>query len=268
MKLFELGFLSFRLVDLADILLVALLIYALFRLLRGSLALNVFFGFISVYLVWYIVKALNMRVLSTVLGQVISVGVIGLLIVFQQEIRRFLLLMGQGPGAQSGMAVLRKWLPFRWRMMDDDDTNFYELAAACVKMSQQRLGAIMVLARSSELKLYAATGTPIDGELTEKLLMTIFNKKSPLHDGAVIIVDGKIRAAGCILPVSERSTLPSYYGLRHRSAMGMAETTDSLVVVVSEESGRLTLFSKGVDKLIDHTDPNLKTILQRAYAEE
>jgi uncharacterized protein (TIGR00159 family) len=244
-KLFEIGFLSIRLLDIIDILLVAALLYGAFKIIKGSIALNIFVGFLIVYFFWFIVRAMNMRLLSTILGQFIGVGVIALLIVFQQEIRRFLLLIGKNRIVFSADAGWRQVLPWNWRHGQSSEINFDELARASRQMSKTLTGAIIVLARSSELKFFSSTGVQIDGEMSSKLLESIFSKKSPLHDGAVIMVKNKIKAASCILPVSEASDLPAEFGLRHRSALGIVEQTDSMVIVVSEETGRISVASKG-----------------------
>ena len=244
MKLFEIGFLTFRLLDLLDITLVAFLVYGLFRIVKGSIGFNIFIGFLSIYIVWFIVRAMNMRLLATILYQFIGVGAIALLIVFQQEIRRSLLLIGKSRGPANNRP-LRALLPWNWRTAYTSEINFEELATACKYFSRTLTGAIIVLGRSSELRFFTSTGVMIDGEMTSKLLESIFFKQNPLHDGAVIIMKNRIKAASCILPVSEISNLSMEYGLRHRAALGVAEQTDAMAIVVSEETGRITVASKG-----------------------
>jgi len=244
-KLFDIGFLSLSLLDFIDITLVAFLIYGLFKIVKGSIGFNIFIGFLSIYIVWFIVRALNMRLLSTILYQFISVGTIALLIVFQQEIRRFLLLLGKNRVVFTDHKSYKALLPWNWRNAYASEINFDELAIACKLLSKSMTGALIVLARSSELKFFASTGIHIDGDMSAKLLESIFKKNSPMHDGAVIMVKNKIRAASCILPVSESQNLPPEFGLRHRSALGIAEQTDALAIVVSEETGRISLASKG-----------------------
>jgi diadenylate cyclase len=244
-KLFEIGFLTFRLLDLLDITLVAFLVYGLFRIVKGSIGFNIFIGFLSIYIVWFIVRAMNMRLLATILYQFIGVGAIALLIVFQQEIRRFLLLIGKNRVVVGKNQSYKSLFPWNWRNAYASEINFEELALACEYLSHTLTGAIIVLARSSELKFFTTTGIYIDGEMSSKFLESIFNKKSPLHDGAVIMVKNKVRAASCILPVSDATNLPLEYGLRHRSALGIAEQTDAMAVVVSEETGKISVASKG-----------------------
>ena len=266
MKLFDIGFLSVGVIDIIDIVLVALLIFGLYKIVKGSLALNIFAGFLTIYIIWFIVRALNMRLLSTILNQFISVGMIALLIIFQQEIRRFLLVIGKNRFIFASGAEWRNMLPWNWKAIHSTDINFDEIARACMRLSSTNTGALIILARSSELKFYAGTGIPIEGELSAKLLESIFNKKSPLHDGAVIVVKNRIKAASCILPVSEREDVPGDFGLRHRSAMGISEQTDAMAIVVSEETGNISIANKG-DVFTDLSHEGLPEFLLNAYLE-
>jgi uncharacterized protein (TIGR00159 family) len=245
MKLFDIGFVSFRVFDIVDILLAALIIYALFKIIKGSIALNIFVGILIFYILWYIVKAVNMRLLSTILGQFIGVGVIAVLIVFQQEVRRFLLMVGKNRFVYIKNLSWREMMPWNWKQTQEHDINFEELAKTCRHLSKTLTGAIIIVARTSELKFFASTGVQLDADMSSKLLETIFLKKSPLHDGAVIMVKNKLKAASCILPVSEASDLPAEFGLRHRSGLGIAEQTDAMAIIVSEETGRISVASKG-----------------------
>ncbi len=266
MKLFELGFLTIRLADVFDILLAGILIYALFKIIKGSVALNIFIGFVFVYIFWLIVRAMSMRLLASILGQFIGVGVIALIIVFQQEIRRFLLMVGQNRVSFGAASGWRQVLPWNWQASQAEDINFEELARACKQLSKTYTGAIIVLARSSELKFFSSTGIPIDGEMSAKLLESIFSKKSPMHDGAVIMVKNKIKAASCILPVSEAQNLPAEFGLRHRSALGIVEQTDAMAIIVSEETGRISIGSKGeISKDLSKDENLAKRFFQEYY---
>lgn len=267
MKLFEIGFLTLRLLDLIDIILVASLIYGLFRIVRGSIGFNIFVGFLAIYIIWFIVRALNMKLLSTILYQFIGVGAVAMLIVFQQEIRRFLMLIGRNRVVYGQRNAYTALLPWNWKNAYSQEINFDELAQACIFLSESLTGALIVLARSSELKFFSTTGIAIDGEMSGKLLESIFNKKSPLHDGAVIMVKNRIKAAACILPVSEMSDLPLEYGLRHRSALGIAEQTDAMAIVVSEESGKITIASKGALSAHISMEEDLSKRLFREYFE-
>lgn len=245
MKLFDIGFLDIRLLDAVDILLVATLLYLLYRLVRGTIAFNIFIGFLSVYLFWLFVQLLNMKLLSNILGQFIGVGVIALLIVFQQEIRRFLLLIGRNSILFRGRFRWSNLLPWKWEFERPKDLDASEIVEACKNLSRTKTGALIVLAKTSELKFYASTGTAIDAEISSKVLESIFNKTSPLHDGAVIIAKNRIKAASCILPVSDSDSIPKHLGLRHRSGIGISEQTDAIAIIVSEEMGAISLANEG-----------------------
>ncbi len=245
MQLLDIGFLDFRLLDAVDILLVALLLFALYRIVRGSVALNIFIGFLLIYLLWFIVDALQMRVLASILDQFTSVGVIALLIVFQQEIRRFLLMLGKNRMILANSTWWRQILPWNWRNIQGTSLNFNEIAEACRRMSLSKTGGLIVLGRASDLKFWYSTGVKVDAELNARMLESIFFKNSPLHDGAVVLVNDRIKAASCILPVSERTDLPLDYGLRHRSALGITEQTDAFAIIIIEETGRISIASRG-----------------------
>lgn len=232
------SFIDFSLLDAIDILLVAFLLYQLYRLIRGTVAINIFIGVAAIYLIWKLVEALQMELLSEILGKFIGVGVIALVIVFQQEIRKFLLLLGS-----TNFTRRRRFLrQLKW-LRDDSEPNIAltEIAEACRHMSDTKTGALIILERKSRLGSYTDTGTRINSETTARLLESIFNKHSPLHDGAVIISGEKLVAAGCILPITEKTSLPSRFGLRHRAAIGIAEKTDALAIVVSEETGDISV---------------------------
>ncbi|MBL6963847.1 MAG: TIGR00159 family protein [Bacteroidetes bacterium] len=240
----NLDFLVIRFLDVVDVLLVALLIYLLYKLLKGTIAANIFIGLLSIYFLWLIVKLLNMKLLDAILGQFIGVGVILVLIVFQQEIRKFLLIIGQRS------IFVRKFkmthlLPWNWKINPAIGLNYSELLKACSQLSKSKTGALIVITKSSELRGFSSTGTIIDGELSVKLLNSIFNKSSPLHDGAVIVVKNKIRAASCILPLSDNNTIPDDLGLRHRAALGISEQSDAIAIAISEESGNISLAIDG-----------------------
>lgn len=232
------SFIDFGILDAIDILLVAFLLYQLYRLIRGTVAINIFIGVAAIYLIWKLVEALQMELLSEILGKFIGVGVIALVIVFQQEIRKFLLLLGS-----TNFTRRRRFLRQLKILRDDNEPNIAitEIAEACRHMAESKTGALIVLERKSRLGSYIDTGTRINSDTTARLLESIFNKYSPLHDGAVIISGEKLVAAGCILPLTERTSLPSRFGLRHRAAIGMAEKTDALAIVVSEETGTISL---------------------------
>jgi diadenylate cyclase len=239
---FKIGFLEVTWVDLVDISLVAILLYQVYKLIRGSLAVNIFLGILALYLIYLIVRAAQMELLATILGQFMGVGVLAMIILFQPEIRKFLLLIGRS--TEINRDNIFKNIA-NWRSEHHDDFDVHELIEAVKTLKATRTGALIVFSRDIELKFYAETGDALDAKVSKKLLLSIFNKNSPLHDGAIIIYKGRIKAARCVLPVSENDNLPSHFGLRHRSAMGMSELTDTLVLAISEETGRLILARNG-----------------------
>ncbi|MDY0202081.1 MAG: diadenylate cyclase CdaA [Bacteroidales bacterium] len=236
-------FISIRVLDIIDILLVAFLLYQIYVLIKGTVAINIFMGIFSLYLFWLIVKALNMELLSSILGQIIGVGVIALIIVFQQEVRRFLLLIGTRYFSKNRFSIERL---FRIKTEKyDTPVNIEAIVRACRNLAEQKNGALIVIAQDSNLQLYAETGDIINAETSSRLIENIFFKNSPLHDGAMIIQNNLIHAVRCILPLSEKTDLPASYGLRHRAAIGISEITDVLVVVVSEETGKISFVKNG-----------------------
>jgi uncharacterized protein (TIGR00159 family) len=256
--LIRIGFLDFTWVDLLDVLLVALLLFQLYQLLKGSIALRIFLGLLFLYLIYLIVKAANMQLLSTILGQFAGVGVLAAIVLFQQEIRKFLLLIGKSTSLNDNK--LFENLP--WRKGTEGSFDLTPVIEAVRQLSSSHTGALLVFPKTSELRFYAESGDAIDAELSKRLLLAIFNKTSPLHDGAVIIALGRIKAARCILPVTDNPDLPAHFGLRHRAALGMSETTDSVVVVVSEETGQISLVVSGA--MASNLTPNeLKKALQQ-----
>jgi TIGR00159 family protein len=240
--LFKIGFLDVSIVNMIDIALVSMLLYQVYKLLKGSVAIKIFLGFLSIYLIYLLVLALRMELLSSILGQFMGVGVLAAIIIFAPEIRKFLLLIGRS----SLLSSDNMWrdILFFWKKKDDTSFNINPIIEASKTLAGSNTGALMVISKSTELKFYAESGDILDAELSKRLLISIFNKYSPLHDGAVIIHNGKIKAARCILPVTERE-VPAQFGLRHRAGIGMSETTDSLVLIVSEETGQISMAKNG-----------------------
>lgn len=247
-----------KVLDVIDIFLVAIILFQLYKLIRGTAALSIFVGIFFIYLFWLIVKALNMELISALLGQVIGVGVIALIIVFQQEVRRFLLVIGN-------RYMKRRKFSFGkiFTSVDEKEGSpreAEEIVRAAETLSSKKTGALIVVGRKSSLDMYSEGGERIDALISAELLETIFFKNSPLHDGAVLIEDGKIFAARCPLPITDRVLLPTHFGMRHRAAIGISEHTDALVVVVSEESGRITIVESGETR--ENITPNeLRQIL-------
>lgn len=240
--LFTIGFLQISWVDVIDICLVSYLLYQLYKLVRGSVAVKVFLGFLSIYFSFLIVKAAGMSLLTQILGRFMDVGVIALLILFQQEIRKFLLLIGK----KTAFNNENFFRGFPWRKSTvEKGLNITPILEAVKNMAAAHVGALIVIAQDSDLKFYAESGDELDAMVSKRLLLAIFNKYSPMHDGAVIIHKGRVQAARCILPVSESDQIPAAFGLRHRAAIGLSEVADAIVLVVSEETGQVSLVRSG-----------------------
>lgn len=256
------SFLDFGFLDLIDILLVAFLLYQIYRLVKGTVAINIFIGVAAIYLLWKLVEALQMELLSEILGQFIGVGVLALVIVFQQEIRKFLLVLGS-TNFKGGQRIFRQ---LNWfKNEEEEDHDFDAIVTACENLSHAKTGAIILLERKTQLGAFSETGTYLDAKLTAQLLESIFFKNSALHDGAVIISQNRIMAAGAILPVTEKN-IPMRFGLRHRAAIGAAEKTDALALVVSEETGDISIaVGEDFENKVKLSD--LRTILQKHFAD-
>lgn len=242
MLLFIADFLKFRVTDLIDILLVALLLYQIYRLMKGTAAINIFLGIVAIYFVWKLVNLLQMNLLSEILGQFVSVGVIALIVVFQREIRQFLLLLG----TPRFLSRKQKWLAF-WKLNVQQSSiiNFDRIARVCENLSSSKTGALIVISKRSSLEEYVNNGEMIDARISEQLIENIFFKNSPLHDGAIIISGNRIVAARCVLPLTRNEKFPNTLGLRHRAAVGISEITDAITIVVSEQTGNISYTKNG-----------------------
>jgi uncharacterized protein (TIGR00159 family) len=240
MLLFSLQFIEIKPLDIVDILLVSVLLYQLYRLIKGTAAMKIFIGIIAIFFVWKIVTSLQMTLLSALIGQFISVGVIALIVVFQPEIRKFLLLLGN-----PNFFKRRKF--FLWHYFNEYSTNssLETIIDACQRMANEKTGALIVMTQKDDIVDYVNTGELIDSRISRDLIQNIFFKNSPLHDGAMIITSNRIKAARCILPISGNSELPSDLGLRHRSAIGLTENTDAISIVVSEQTGFISFCKDG-----------------------
>lgn len=237
MELFNVGFLTVRLIDVIDISLVTYLFYKLYHLLKGSIALRIMFAIGVVFFVWKLVDLLDMVLLKTILDQVIGVGAIALIVIFAAEIRRFLVMLGRNS------IIAKAWEQFFTKA--ETQHSYEELVKGIEEIAKAGLGALIVVTGGDSLDRIKETGDPIGAEVSERLLYSIFLKDGPLHDGAVIIDHNRIAAARCILPLSHNSALPPELGLRHRAGLGLAEGTDALVIVVSEERGEVSLVKEG-----------------------
>ena len=242
---FRIGFLEIDWIDVVDVLLVSGLLYHLFRLAKGKLAVRIFAGFILLYLVYMIVQAARMELLSTVLEQFAGIGVLALVILFQQEIRRFLFLLGRTTTMSRHNQLVRNMLVFFGKQDNRQTLNISEVLSAVETMAEERTGALIVISRGSSFETLVEIGDRLDARLSKRLLLAIFNKLGPMHDGAVIIYENRIVAARCILPISETSDIHPQFGTRHRAAVGIAERSDVFVIVVSEETGRISAVHEG-----------------------
>ncbi len=241
---FDISFLSIRFLDLIDILLVAIIIYYVYSLIRGTIAVNILVGLGIIYVIYLIVKQSHMRLLTEIFGGFISVGSIALIVVFQQEIRRFLIHIGKNLSLRRNKFLLSLFISKR-EVEKDHTTRLKPIIDACRSMSKSRTGALMVFARYFDEEYYQNTGEQIDAQISKRLIETIFNKSSPLHDGAVVIVDFRIKSASCILPLSDSDDLPLQFGLRHRAGIGVTEMSDAVAVIVSEETGEISYAKQG-----------------------
>ncbi len=251
-------FVPFSLRDLIDILLVAMIMFWIYRATKGTNAPYILTGIIAIYLLWVVVKTLNMELLSSILGQIISVGVIALIIVFQPEIRRFLQMIG----------MRQKRLGFIMNIFSSSEmtstANIDPIVLACADMSASKTGALIVIGQQSDLRLITDGGVALDAKLSTQLLKNIFFKNSPLHDGAVVLEADRVVAAKCILPVTQ-SEVPQSYGTRHLAAIGISEISDAVVIVVSEETGKIAIAQSG--HLYQNLEPSrLSQVLQRFLA--
>ncbi|HWY12382.1 MAG TPA: diadenylate cyclase CdaA [Bacteroidia bacterium] len=238
-------FLSFSITDAVDIFLVAVILYLLYNMVKGTSAVNIFIGLAVIYFLWIIIRALDLKLLSSLMGKFINVGVIAIMVVFQQEIRKFLLYIGSSEFIRS-----RNWknlLKFKLGASEPDaiELDVDSIIDACLSMSETKTGALIIISRKSDLKFYISSGEAIDSALTDRMLENIFFKNSPLHDGAVIIKNNRIIAARCVLPVTEKENFPSHFGMRHRAAVGITETTDAIAITVSEQTGGISLTIAG-----------------------
>lgn len=255
------SFLQIRLLDILDILLVAILLYQLYLLIRGTGALNIFLGILSIYVIWWLVRIFEMELLTAILGQFISVGVLALIIVFQPEIRKFLLLLGTRSFLNRNPRGLFRRL---WQFDESIKLNVSAIVNTCQRFAESKTGALIVLTRENDLGFFVETGETIDARLSEQLLENIFFKNSPLHDGAVIITSNRIRAARCVLPVSDSREFPAHLGLRHRAAAGITAQSDAIAVIVSEQTGRIS-WSKGGEIKRNVKPVQLREFLAREF---
>ncbi|MDL2221651.1 diadenylate cyclase CdaA [Parabacteroides sp. OttesenSCG-928-N08] len=234
--------LPFEIKDLIDVLFVAFFLYQTFKVMKGSGTTAVFSGVVSFIIVWFLVsEVLNMRLMGAILDKIVSVGIVVLVILFQDDIKRFLITLG----SHKGWKFLSNL--FSRKVEDDEKGRKYiaPVVLACMNMARKKTGALIVIQQGMDLSIYEHTGEMFNADVNARLIENIFFKNSPLHDGAMIIADNRIKAAGCILPVPQHAQLPKEMGLRHRSGLGMSLETDAIVIIVSEERGKISIAHQG-----------------------
>ncbi len=233
---------EFGIKDFIDIFSVALMLYYIYRLMKESRSLNVFIGILVFIIIWlFVSQVLEMRLLGSIMDKLVSVGVIAIIILFQEEIRKFLYNLG----AHRKVKSIVRLFSSGDKKDDVDRESIMPIVMACMNMSKGKVGALIVIERLTPLDNIVETGDIIDANINQRLIENIFFKNSPLHDGAMVISKKRIRAAGCILPVSHNFDIPKELGLRHRAAMGMSQDSDAIAVVVSEETGRISVALRG-----------------------
>lgn len=238
-------FLHFSVVDILDIIVVAALIYAIFRWIKGSSAIYIFIAIILMFAARLVADLIGMELVSSVLGTVLDVGMIALIVIFQPEIRRFLNRLGRSAGDTLEKRMFLDKLLAREDSQKLVSTDIAEICEACEEMSEQKTGALIVLPHTNPLEEIIATGDRIDANISRRLIMNIFFKNSPLHDGAMIISSGKITAARCTLPITDSNNVPARFGMRHKAAVGISEQSDADVIVVSEQTGKISFVRGG-----------------------
>ncbi|HEY9533060.1 MAG TPA: diadenylate cyclase CdaA [Mucilaginibacter sp.] len=243
LSLFKLTFLN-----VLDILLVAFLIYQLYNLIRGTIAVNILIGMAIIYALYFVVSSLKMRLLTEILGYFRDVAVIIVVVVFQQEIRRFLLLVGKNASLQRNKA----WWRYFFGKAQAEKNNYARIKPiidACKSLKQTRTGALIVFAKYYDEQFYQNSCEVIEARISKRLLESIFQKTSPLHDGAVVIAENKVKSASCILPLTDKVDLPAQFGLRHRAGIGVTEANEATAIIVSEETGEISYAKQGRVKM-------------------
>ena len=254
---------DFGIKDIIDVFLVALMLYYLYRLMKESRSLNVFIGIIVFVVVWlFVSQVIEMRLLGSIMDKLVSVGVIGLIVLFQEEIRKFLYSLGTHQRMRS---IFKLFANKSGEEIEEDKETIMPIVLACMDMSKNKVGALIVIERAIPLDDIVNTGDLIDARINQRLIENIFFKNSPLHDGAMIISKKRIKSAGCILPVSHSLDIPKDLGLRHRAAMGISQDSDAIAVIVSEETGRISVAIKGEFRLRLSAE-ELESVLAREMA--
>lgn len=248
MQAFDFKLLKITPFSILDILLLAIIIYQLYNLIRGTIAANIFIGLALIYVLYFIVPESKMPLLAGILKKVADVGIIAVIVLFQQEIRRFLLLVGKNASLQRNKAW---WQYFfgKAQIEKDNYARIKPIIDACKSFKQTRTGALIVFAKYYDEQFYQNSCELIESKISKRLLESIFQKNSPLHDGAVVIAENKIKSASCILPLTEKTDLPTQFGLRHRAGIGVTEANDATAIIVSEETGEISYAKQGRVKM-------------------
>ena len=268
MVLASIGFLQISLADILDILLLGVIIYVAFRWLRGSSAMSIFVAIVSLYLIRVITGAFNMRLMTAILDMILDVGVLAIIVIFQPEIRKFLIRLGNRyMNNAKGRALIDRILGKKQTAAIERSEEVNDLAEACRRMSEDKTGALIVITHKNPLEEVISSGDRIDAGIHRRLIMNLFFKNSPLHDGALVISGDRIVAARCTLPITTRTNIPASYGMRHKAAIGITEETDADAIVVSEETGKISFVSRGNVTPIQNIN-ELKLLLNTALKEE
>lgn len=247
----QIGFLEIKWTDILDITLVAFLLYYIYKLVRGSVASRVFLGYLLIYLFYLIVKAIGLELLTRILEYFMGVGAIALIVLFQQEIRRFLLLVGKSTSLTNNQFFANL---LGTEVIPEEKFPLKTVIDAAKTMSSEFTGGIIVIQKEDDLGKFAESGDALDAVLSKKLILSLFSQYSLLNDGAIIIDSSRIKAAHCILPIANNDDLPSNYGFRHRAALGISEATDAAAICVSEENGKISLAIDGNIKTVSVTE--------------
>jgi diadenylate cyclase len=248
MQSLDYNFLKLTPLGILDILLVALIMYQLYTLVKGTIAANIIIGLVLIYIIYFLVKALHMPLLTAILGKFIDVGPIAVIVIFWQEIRRFLLVVGKNASLQRNKA----WWQYFFGKAEAEKNNYARIKPiidACKSLKQTRTGALIVFAKYYDEQFYQNSCEVMEARISKRLLESIFQKTSPLHDGAVVIAENKIKSASCILPLTDKTDLPPQFGLRHRAGIGVTEANEATAIIVSEETGEISYAKQGKVKM-------------------
>ena len=247
----NLDFIDFDIFNIIDIVLVASLLYYVYKLVRNTVAIKILVGILIILIIWKVTQVLQMEMLSSILGRFFQVGMFGLIVVFQQEIRKFLLMIGSTNIANKN-SLFNQFQFFKQENSNLDHIDV--LMKACEKLSKTNTGGLIVLKRGTNLDFVTSTGDDMNIKLNQPIIQSIFYKNSPLHDGAIVIDDDTIIASRVILPVSNSREIPLRFGLRHRAALGITEKTDALAIVISEENGQISYLKDGEFVIFEDLD--------------